>query len=220
LKRGSPALWHNPWGTVPGDVTGDGVVDIYDAITIAGHYNSVAGSPKYDVRCDLNLDGNVDIYDAILCSNYNGASVHKQDYLCWIWKSAEVYGIAWARLVTARTSSGVSFKASVTITLFKGAPTFVNCTFAIGTEASNIYLSTDDQFSQYYWCGYGTFYDNYHVQWRGEAYWCYVANPATLDHAYRFVVFGTLTASSSSTHTGLYFTTSDDTYFVSYVVNY
>ncbi len=55
-----------------GDVNGDGSVDIYDAIILAGAYNSVPGSPNWNPNADINNDGIVDIYDAIiLAGNYN-----------------------------------------------------------------------------------------------------------------------------------------------------
>ncbi|MGD0494707.1 MAG: dockerin type I domain-containing protein [Candidatus Bathyarchaeia archaeon] len=57
--------------TFPGDVNGDGTVDIYDAILLSGAFGSSPGSPKWNPNADLNNDGIVDIYDAIiLAGNY------------------------------------------------------------------------------------------------------------------------------------------------------
>jgi len=63
-----------------GDVTGDGIVDIYDAITFAkafgGGEEELGGIPeKYNPLCDLNGDGIIDIYDAILLAGNFGKSI-------------------------------------------------------------------------------------------------------------------------------------------------
>jgi parallel beta-helix repeat protein len=51
---------------IVGDINGDCVVDIFDAIILANNYN------KHTSAGDLNKDGIVDIFDAILLSNnYN-----------------------------------------------------------------------------------------------------------------------------------------------------
>jgi parallel beta-helix repeat protein len=56
---------------IPGDIKGDGVVDIYDAIMLAGAYNSKSGDSNWNANADINGDGMVDIYDAIiLAGNY------------------------------------------------------------------------------------------------------------------------------------------------------
>jgi hypothetical protein len=56
----------------PGDINGDGTVDIYDAIILAGAFNSMLGSPNWNPNADINGDGWVDIYDAIiLAGHYN-----------------------------------------------------------------------------------------------------------------------------------------------------
>jgi hypothetical protein len=56
--------------TIPGDVNGDMTVDIYDAIVLAGAYNSHAGSPNWNPNADINCDSTVDIYDAIILANH------------------------------------------------------------------------------------------------------------------------------------------------------
>jgi parallel beta-helix repeat protein len=54
--------------TLVGDVNGDRVVDIYDAITLSNAFPSVPGSATWNGNADINSDNNVDIYDAILLS--------------------------------------------------------------------------------------------------------------------------------------------------------
>ncbi|MGD0494764.1 MAG: PKD domain-containing protein [Candidatus Bathyarchaeia archaeon] len=52
-----------------GDINGDGVVDIFDAIILSNAFNSVPTSPSWNPNADLNNDGKVDIYDALIFSN-------------------------------------------------------------------------------------------------------------------------------------------------------
>ncbi len=54
----------------PGDVNGDGTVDIYDAIILSGAYNSKPGYGNWNPSADINKDGIVDIYDAIILASY------------------------------------------------------------------------------------------------------------------------------------------------------
>ncbi len=57
---------------IPGDINGDGIVDIYDAIILAKAYNSKLYDSIWNANADINSDANVDIYDAlILASNFN-----------------------------------------------------------------------------------------------------------------------------------------------------
>jgi hypothetical protein len=53
-----------------GDLNGDGIVDIYDAIILAGAYNATPDKPTWNSNADINGDGIVDIYDAILLANH------------------------------------------------------------------------------------------------------------------------------------------------------
>jgi hypothetical protein len=55
---------------IPGDINGDGSVDIYDAILLAGGFNSTPEKPNWNTNADLNSDGVVDIYDAIILANH------------------------------------------------------------------------------------------------------------------------------------------------------
>jgi len=60
-----------------GDINGDGVVNIFDAILLARAYNSHCAnydyqgepaSPNWNPNADLNNDGVIDIYDSIILS--------------------------------------------------------------------------------------------------------------------------------------------------------
>jgi hypothetical protein len=57
---------------IPGDINGDGTVDIYDAITLASAFGSTPGSPNWNPNADINGDGIVDIYDAITLASHFG----------------------------------------------------------------------------------------------------------------------------------------------------
>ena len=59
-----------------GDVTGDGEVDIFDAIGFAGHFGGGPDNPAlYDPLYDLNGDGEIDIFDAILLAGNFGRTL-------------------------------------------------------------------------------------------------------------------------------------------------
>jgi hypothetical protein len=60
---------------IPGDINGDGTVDIYDAILLAAAFNSTPGSKNWNPNADINGDGVVDIYDAILLAAHFGQSI-------------------------------------------------------------------------------------------------------------------------------------------------
>lgn len=55
-----------------GDVNGDGMVDIYDAILVAASYGSRLGGPNWNSNADINNDGIIDIYDAIMLAGNFG----------------------------------------------------------------------------------------------------------------------------------------------------
>lgn len=61
--------------TFPGDVNGDLTVDIYDAIALAGAYDSVPQAPSWNPNADINSDNIVDIYDAIIVSSTYGKKI-------------------------------------------------------------------------------------------------------------------------------------------------
>ena len=59
------------WVKFPGDVTGDGVVDIWDLTTAAIAYACEVGEPYYNPDADMNSDGVVDIGDiSVIGKNY------------------------------------------------------------------------------------------------------------------------------------------------------
>jgi hypothetical protein len=62
--------------TIPGDVNGDGTVDIFDAIVVAGVFSSNPKSSNWDPRADINDDAIVDIYDAILLAGNFGRTAY------------------------------------------------------------------------------------------------------------------------------------------------
>jgi outer membrane protein assembly factor BamB len=54
--------------TIPGDVTGDGVVDIYDLRTVACYFDVTDHDPQWTAAWTYDLNGNgvIDIYDLVL----------------------------------------------------------------------------------------------------------------------------------------------------------
>lgn len=89
-ETGSDGIWDHPYGVdvgsqdnyplkepltslppIPGDVNGDGIVDIFDAILLASAYGSTPSDTSWNPNADINNDEIVDIFDAIiLASNY------------------------------------------------------------------------------------------------------------------------------------------------------
>ena len=55
-----------------GDINGNGIVDIYDAVRFSFAFNSTPSDPRWDPDADLNKDGSVDIYDAIIFAGHFG----------------------------------------------------------------------------------------------------------------------------------------------------
>ncbi len=60
---------------IQGDINGDDVVDIYDALLAAGAYGSKPGDPNWNPNADLNGDGVVDIYDIIILAGHFGQRI-------------------------------------------------------------------------------------------------------------------------------------------------
>ena len=63
------------WRAIPGDIDGDGIVSIYDAIILSGAFGSTPGNRNWNPNADINGDGIVDIYDAIIFSNHFGQHI-------------------------------------------------------------------------------------------------------------------------------------------------
>jgi large repetitive protein len=55
---------------IPGDINGDGVVDIFDAILLANAFNAVPASPRWNPNADIKTDDLIDIFDAIILANH------------------------------------------------------------------------------------------------------------------------------------------------------
>jgi hypothetical protein len=55
--------------TIPGDVNGDGVVNILDAIQLANAFLARPGDPNWNPNADINGDNDINILDAILLAN-------------------------------------------------------------------------------------------------------------------------------------------------------
>jgi len=63
---------------IPGDVDGDGDVDIYDVVIILAAYGSRPGDPNWDPRADITEPYNkIDLYDAVLAMSHYGEGVRK-----------------------------------------------------------------------------------------------------------------------------------------------
>jgi hypothetical protein len=55
----------------PGDINGDGRVDVSDLLLLAMAFGSLSGDPNYNPACDFNADGAVDVSDLlIMASNW------------------------------------------------------------------------------------------------------------------------------------------------------
>jgi uncharacterized protein (DUF2141 family) len=57
---------------IPGDINGEGKVDIYDAIAIASYFGLHEGQNGWNPDADLNHDGKIDIFDMIIVASYFG----------------------------------------------------------------------------------------------------------------------------------------------------
>ena len=54
---------------------GDGIIDIFDAILLAGSYNSTPSTPNWNPNADINGDNIVDIFDAVLLAGNLGKAI-------------------------------------------------------------------------------------------------------------------------------------------------
>jgi hypothetical protein len=50
----------------PGDVDGNGHVDVVDLLHLVDAFGSATGDANYDARCDFNSDGSVDVADLLM----------------------------------------------------------------------------------------------------------------------------------------------------------
>jgi hypothetical protein len=60
---------------IPGDINGDDIVDILDALLASNAYGSQPGDPNWNPEADLNGDGLVDVLDVILLSLHFGQKI-------------------------------------------------------------------------------------------------------------------------------------------------
>jgi len=61
----------NVYVGIPGDINGNGIVDIYDAILFANSMtNTRPGDPNWNPNADIKGDGVIDIYDAIVLAGH------------------------------------------------------------------------------------------------------------------------------------------------------
>jgi PKD repeat protein len=58
--------------TVPGDVNGDGKVNLADLVLLAKAYGSTPGSPNWNPNADFNNDGSVGLDDLVILAKYYG----------------------------------------------------------------------------------------------------------------------------------------------------
>jgi parallel beta-helix repeat protein len=56
--------------TIPGDINGDGTVNILDAITLGNAFLATPGSSNWNPNADINSDNTVNILDAIILANH------------------------------------------------------------------------------------------------------------------------------------------------------
>jgi hypothetical protein len=61
--------------TIPGDINGDGKVNLSDLVTLAVAYGSTPGSPKWKPTADLSGNGKVDLADLVLLATHYGKHV-------------------------------------------------------------------------------------------------------------------------------------------------
>lgn len=58
--------------SIPGDLDGNNIVDIFDVITLARSYMATPDRPNWNPNADINKDGIVDLYDAMILSSHFG----------------------------------------------------------------------------------------------------------------------------------------------------
>jgi len=67
--RGDRYPLMDPWippPLIPGDINRDGIVDIYDVVTVALAFGSYLGRPRWNPIADLKPDGIIDIFDLVI----------------------------------------------------------------------------------------------------------------------------------------------------------
>jgi hypothetical protein len=72
IDSNAPFIGQSIRVTKPGDVNGDGPVDIFDAIQLANTFGLTPMNPTWNPNADINNDKIVDIFDAIILANNFG----------------------------------------------------------------------------------------------------------------------------------------------------
>jgi hypothetical protein len=57
---------------IPGDVNGDGIVDVFDAVLLAGAAGTNPTSPNWNPNADINNDLIIDVFDAVILAGHAG----------------------------------------------------------------------------------------------------------------------------------------------------
>ncbi|MEM3576966.1 MAG: CARDB domain-containing protein [Candidatus Bathyarchaeia archaeon] len=57
---------------IPGDINGDGTIDIYDAILLSTSFGAKQGDPNWNPNADIDNTNEIDIFDAIILSTHFG----------------------------------------------------------------------------------------------------------------------------------------------------
>ena len=57
---------------IPGDINGDKIVDIFDAVLLAAAAGSTPGSPNWNPNADINADFIIDVFDAVILAAHAG----------------------------------------------------------------------------------------------------------------------------------------------------
>jgi hypothetical protein len=62
---------------IPGDINGDGIVDVFDAVLLASAAGTKPGDGNWNPNADINGDNIVDIYDAVILAAHAGESLQQ-----------------------------------------------------------------------------------------------------------------------------------------------
>jgi hypothetical protein len=57
---------------IPGDINGDGLVDVADLLWLATTFGTRTGDAGYRRPCDLNVDNAIDVSDVLMLARYWG----------------------------------------------------------------------------------------------------------------------------------------------------
>jgi hypothetical protein len=60
---------------IPGDVNGDGIVDVFDAVLLSGAAGADPTWPNWNPNADINDDEIIDVFDAVILSGHAGNQI-------------------------------------------------------------------------------------------------------------------------------------------------